>query len=154
MALYGRSSAIGRATDLGDVGPKFYKVLVKRGLSIRQPWVELILRETKTIEVRSRSTSYRGELWLHAGKKVDLQACNRNNIDPGQLVSGAIVGVCELAACFAFDAATWDELRSQHLNAGEFVGPCFGWVLRSPRRTELVPYIGRLGLMKIAPEDV
>ncbi|WP_084604451.1 ASCH domain-containing protein [Desulfonatronum thioautotrophicum] len=40
---------------------------VQIALSIRQPWVELILPGHKTIEVRSWPTRHRGPLWLHAG---------------------------------------------------------------------------------------
>ncbi|WP_459939205.1 ASCH domain-containing protein [Desulfonatronum parangueonense] len=36
-------------------------------LSIRHPWVELILLGRKTIEVGSGTTRHRGPLWLHAG---------------------------------------------------------------------------------------
>ncbi len=60
-------------------------------LSIRQPWIELILSGLKTIEVRTWSTEYRGELWLHAGKKADREALKRFNFSVGDLAFAAII---------------------------------------------------------------
>lgn len=39
-----------------------------RALTIRQPWASLVAVGAKTIETRSRPTSYRGPLLIHAGK--------------------------------------------------------------------------------------
>ena len=38
-----------------------------RALTIRQPWASLIAEGIKTVETRSWSTKYRGELAIHAG---------------------------------------------------------------------------------------
>lgn len=38
-------------------------------LGIQQPWVELILRGVKTLEIRSQSTQVRGRIYLYASKK-------------------------------------------------------------------------------------
>jgi hypothetical protein len=37
-------------------------------LGVRQPWIELILRGVKTIEVRSQDTRIRGTIYLYASK--------------------------------------------------------------------------------------
>ena len=39
-----------------------------RALTVRQPWASLIAAGAKTIETRSWSTGYRGDLLIHAGK--------------------------------------------------------------------------------------
>ena len=39
-------------------------------LSIKEPWATLIASKQKYIETRSWKTSYRGELYIHASKKL------------------------------------------------------------------------------------
>lgn len=36
-------------------------------LTLREPWASLIKKQVKTIETGSWPTSYRGELYIHAG---------------------------------------------------------------------------------------
>ncbi|WP_084605121.1 ASCH domain-containing protein [Desulfonatronum thioautotrophicum] len=69
-------------------------------LSIRQPWVELILPGRKTIEVRSWPTSHREPLWLHAGMTRERGLLQRFGLDEQQLTFGALVGRCELTGYY------------------------------------------------------
>jgi len=118
-------------------------------ISIRQPWVELILEGRKTVEVRSWRTKHRGELFLHAGRAIDSTACQAYRIDPKALPRGALLGVAELVDCFEFDAGTWEKDREKHLNLGPFSVQLFGWILRNPQRIRPISYLGSLGLMKV-----
>ena len=70
-------------------------------LSIRQPWVELILRGDKQIEVRRWSSGYRGVLWLHAGRIVDPDAEPLPGVT--DLFQGGFVGSAVLDAVVPFD---------------------------------------------------
>lgn len=128
--------------------------LVETGLSVRQPWVELILQGRKTIEVRTWKTAHRGRLWLHAARRIDLRACSAHEVQSAGLSVGAIVGTVEVEGCFAFDARTWTSLRHLHMNLGPFDERYVGWVLQHPWRIEPVPYRGTLGLMKIPAKTV
>src|SRR5262245_36052585 len=123
------------------------------GLSIRQPWIELILRGEKTLEVRSRRTHYRGDLLLHAARKVEAELCRARGIEPDLVVRGALVGSCKLNDCFEFDSVTWETLRPWHLNPGPLEGPRFAWVITDPVRIDPIPYKGKLGLMRVALES-
>lgn len=123
------------------------------GLSIRQPWVELILSGRKTIEVRSWPTRYRGVLWLHAGKRVERTLCSELGLEPSSLPCGAYVGRCEIVDCFEFDAESWRSLSERHLNPGELPERAFGWLLKHPERISAVPQRGSLGLMGV-PDSV
>jgi hypothetical protein len=124
------------------------------GLSVRQPWAELILAGVKTIEVRTWKTSHRGRLWIHAGKAIDSNACTAYELKPDALVVGSIAGTVEVSDCFAFTEQTWRSLYSSHLNLVPFDPRFFGWILRNPRRTSPIPYRGTLGLMKIPTETL
>ena len=118
-------------------------------LSIRQPWVNLILNRKKTIEVRSWSTRHRGTLWLHAAKHVDERLCDSFGFQSRALTRGALVGRVELYGCMEFTAASWEELRSEHLNPGPYEPGRFGWKLRDVVCVEPIPLSGKLGLMKL-----
>ena len=118
-------------------------------ISIRQPWVELILTGRKTIEVRSWATQHRGELWLHAGTTRDSKLVRKFSFTEGELQFGALVGVCELRDCIEFDKDSWDLWRSQHLNEGDLNGRLYAWLLGNPNRIVPKSYKGRLGLMRI-----
>jgi len=118
-------------------------------LSIRQPWTELILQGHKTIEVRGWLTQYRGELYLHAGKRPDREALDRFALANEDLCYGALVGKCELSDCILFTTDSWDSLRHQHLNKGPLREPKYAWFLRNPVRIQPRPFKGRLGLIRL-----
>jgi len=119
------------------------------GLSIRQPWVELILSGRKTIEVRSWKTDHRGELWLHAGKAIDQRACELNAMTGSDLTRGALVGVAVVSDCFEFNGETWAEHQARHLNYIDYRPGLFGWVFATVRRIRPIACTGKLGLMKL-----
>ena len=54
-----------------------------RALTIRQPWASLIAHRAKTVETRSRPTSYRGPVLIHAGASADTW----NELDAPSLAS-------------------------------------------------------------------
>jgi hypothetical protein len=66
-------------------------------LGVQQPWAELILRGTKTLEIRSQQTAQRGPIYLYASKRLSslsaaLIAAERHAIDPDSLPMGLLVG--------------------------------------------------------------
>ena len=61
-------------------------------LSLKQPFAELIISGKKSIELRKWNTKFRGEFLVHASKKINKEAAQRNNIDSNKLVTGAIIG--------------------------------------------------------------
>jgi hypothetical protein len=66
--------------------------MIKKCLSLKQPYADLLVSGKKTIEIRTWNTKFRGEFLVHASKKVDKEACKRNKIDPDSLIIGAVVG--------------------------------------------------------------
>src|ERR1700739_1238088 len=68
-----------------------------RGLTIRQPWAELILRGRKPYELRSWKTHHRGPLVIHAGPNIDTEDARRFGLNPEKLITGAFVGVVFLS---------------------------------------------------------
>lgn len=113
-------------------------------LSILQPWAWLIVHGHKAIENRKWTTSYRGDLLIHAGKGFDPEgyAWVRDEFPSialphtGDFQRGGIVGQAVLLDVVAFSLSPW------------FFGP-FGWVLSGARPRPFVPLRGQLGLFTV-----
>jgi predicted transcriptional regulator len=85
-----------------------------RALSIRQPFVELILTGKKTAEYRSKKTHKRERVYLYASKKVN--DVEEYPYEQAMLLPrGLIVGSVDIVDCVE------DE-------------DCYAWVLKNPRR--------------------
>lgn len=118
-----------------------------RALSIRQPWVHLILQGRKQIELRTWRTTYRGPLWLHAGKQADTEMIEQLNLDE-TLFRGGYVGTAQLVSIVPLDAARWHAWQSLHLG-GPYKPGYFGWVFSAPARfDEPIPAKGQLRLFQ------
>lgn len=107
-----------------------------RALSIRQPWVELILRGEKDVENRSWSTRHRGPLLLHASRTIEVGDARAFGLS--DLVTGSLVGMVDILDCTC-------EPRSRWHIAGSF-----GWYLVNPRRFAApIPYRGQVGFFHV-----
>jgi ASCH domain-containing protein len=93
-------------------------VISGRAISIRQPYVEDILRGKKKYEYRSRPTKIRGRVYLYASLGSGSEDYWRKmKLVPGDLPAGVIVGSIEIVDCVYFE----DD-------------DCFGYKLQNPRR--------------------
>jgi hypothetical protein len=126
-------------------------------LSIRHPWIDLILAGLKTIEVRSWATGHRGYILLHAGATLGrleraayewLRRDHDIGLEPPATPRSGIVGAAEVVEVRRLGR---DDLRAPFVSA-ESIGE-FAWVLRDVRPINLVPCPGRLGLFR-PPADV
>ncbi|MGK5085373.1 ASCH domain-containing protein [Bdellovibrionota bacterium FG-1] len=91
-----------------------------RAISIRQPYVEGILRGTKRFEYRSRPTKIRGVVYLYASMSPGPEEFwKKLKVSPGDLPTGVIVGTVEIVDCKYFEE---DE--------------CYGYALKNPKRFE------------------
>ncbi len=89
-----------------------------RAISIKQPFVEEILRGYKKYEYRSRPTKIRGRVYLYASLKPrDDGNWKRIKADPDTIAKGVIVGSVEIVDCIYFE----DD-------------DCYGYKLKNPKR--------------------
>ena len=102
------------------------------GLSIRQPWAELVISGRKPIEIRSWSTRYRGRIWIHAAQHVDQQLDERYGLS--SLFRGGFIGSVELTSIEPFDSKRWESWKHRHLDEGPYKIGLFAWILVHPRR--------------------
>jgi len=118
-------------------------------LSIRQPWAELILLGRKTIELRSWSTNYRGQLWIHTGLQSDPNAEEAF----GDLFKGGYVGAVFLEATIPLHRDRWQAWQPRHLDDGPYQPGVYAWILSNPRRLVTpIPGPGQPGLF-YPPQD-
>ena len=85
-------------------------------LSIRQPWVDLILRGIKTVEVREWRVKRRGPFLIHAAWACDWRSVELFGYDsPLSLPRGGLVGYAEIDDVFALDVTRWQDDVGRHL---------------------------------------
>ena len=122
-----------------------------KALSIRQPWVELILERKKTIEIRSWNTKFRGYFLIHSSKNIDKKAGDVYNIKPEKLPLGFIVGYAKLIDVVTYKSR--DEFLKdvdKHLSISEPKKyPTYGFVLDDINRINLIEYNGKLGFFNV-----
>lgn len=72
-----------------------------RAISIKQPWVELILQGKKKREFRSKATTIRGRVYLYASLKALTKASEWKKAGKtvGTLPTGRIVGTVNIIDC-------------------------------------------------------
>jgi hypothetical protein len=129
-------------------------------LSIMQPWAYLILTGGKDVENRTWTTSYRGLLAIHAGRRLDRDAalglsglCGAGRLpwplpDRPAAARGALLGLVTLVGIHHV-ADCWDEeFGCCSWWAEEADG--YHWQLTNPRiLAEPIPTPGRLRLWPV-----
>lgn len=109
-----------------------------KALSIRQPWASLIAEGSKTIEVRSWPTKYRGPLLICAGKKAHVS-----------LPTGVAVAIVDVVDCRPFVVGQDEAAACCESDPGDFA-----WVLDNVRPIEHVSVSGKLGIFTVELPDL
>lgn len=140
-----------------------------RCLTIRQPWATLIALGEKRFETRSWRASFRGELAIHAGLKIDKAACLREPFQSvleshgytiDNLPTGAIIAVVKVKACHAISATAEPTAEggwsAGHEAAfGDYAEGRYAWELEEVRPLKSpIPAKGRLGLWEHELENI
>jgi len=120
-------------------------------ITLKQPYASLVAKKYKLIEFRSWKTSYRGEIYIHAGKSIDKKNIKRFeylNLDYPQ---GVIIAKAKIKDCIEITEEVKEELKKidpiVYKGAIEHTGKNeYGFVLEDIE--EITPIIakGQLGL--------
>jgi ASCH domain len=82
-----------------------------RGLTIRQPFPELILRRRKPYEIRSWKTNYRGPLLIHSAAKVKTDCAEEAGLSADILMTSAFVWHRSAIRCASVHASRLQALK-------------------------------------------
>ncbi len=111
-------------------------------LSIKQPYVELILSGKKTIELRTWNTKFRGEFLIHASKTPDNEAMKKFNYE--NLPTGKILGKITLTNIKNYEETNDFTLDQDKHKATSSWGK-YGFILTNPKRIQPIEINGKLG---------
>ena len=115
--------------------------MIRKTLSVQQPWSYAIIHLGKDVENREWWTKLRGEILIHAGKKIDRDGYDwmikkGYNLPPiKELKTGGIVGITTLYNCVTKCNSAW------------FFGR-YGFMLKNSKELKFVPCIGQLGFFE------
>ena len=117
-----------------------------KALSLRQPYAELIVSGNKTIEVRNWNTKFRGEFLVHASKQIMNDDCNKFNLNPNTITTGAVVGKATVIDVKKYKSLEEFEKDGDKHRARKnfFKKPCYGFILENPKRISPIPAKGFL----------
>lgn len=135
-------------------------------ISIIQPWATLIMLGEKKFETRSWATKYRGELGIHASKKVDKEAFANETIyltlrkhgilTVNDLLTGVILGSVILRDCidvtydsgeYAILGITTRTVSGNEYAFGDYTTGRFVWAMSDIDQFDIpIPAKGQLGI--------
>lgn len=120
-------------------------------LSIREPFASLIKEQKKMIETRSWSTSYRGELYIHASLgKVKKEKVELINLLTNQELNyGYIICKCKLIDCIYMTSEYVNKIKNskhQEYICGEYKEGRYAWVLSDIKPINPIKAHGQLGI--------
>lgn len=122
-------------------------------LTLREPWASLIGENIKLVETRSWPTSYRGELYIHAGL-TKIPANNKRMNDMKDLLKGSlhygnIFLKCKLTDCIEITENLANEYKKANLTnflCGDYTAGRFAWILSDVEYIEEIPAKGHLSI--------
>ena len=118
-----------------------------KAITIKQPWASLIALGEKKFETRSWQTKYRGPIAIHAGKTVDIEACDElwiksvlkeHSINSYKdLPTGVVVATAQLVDChkvtfnFCDDVALTTDVvvNGLEIKFGDYTAGRYAWEL-------------------------
>ena len=119
-------------------------------LTIKQPYVELILCGKKKIEIRSWPTKLRGKVLIHAGKDPNKEIVDKyvNILDKQNIKFGYILGMVEIVECIKIDKGFIERYNKENANTGYYIdNTCidkYAFVLKNPKRIKPIKIGGKL----------
>jgi hypothetical protein len=124
-----------------------------KGLSIQQPWIDMILRGVKTLELRAFEVRDRGMVALHAPMRIDYSAAYFYGYqEPWLLPRQGVLAVAEISDVWELDAESWIITLDRHRQPLPFAGGVYGIRLENVRRLRRrVDCKGRPGLFSFPP---
>ena len=120
-----------------DFNPKLHERF--KALTVKQPWADRILSGAKSIEVRSKRTTHRGDLLITASASPKGQR------------TGVTICTVELYKIKPLSELTRSEMFDTGIPEHKWLDyKGYGWFLRNPIPVTNVPVRGQLGIFNLA----
>lgn len=137
-------------------------------ITLYQPWATLMALKEKGFETRCWGTKHRGRLAIHAGNKIDYEACKQPRIkavlekhgitNPEQLPTGCIIAISSIFDCVQMVECRESKfgvkvpgykLSDQEYDFGHYAAGRYAWIVANIRRPkEPIPAKGKQRLWK------
>lgn len=113
-----------------------------KALSLKNPWAGWVCTGQKTIETRTWTTNYRGDILICCSQRIDRRV-PKGKYAPECYIKGKAICVVEL-----YDIV---KMEMKHeMKAGCFIYPgAYAWLLRNIRKINPVPIKGQLNLFEV-----
>lgn len=83
-------------------------------ITLKQPWASLVANGYKKYEFRSWKTKYRGDLLIHAGKGIDMEAMKKFEYLKLEYPSSKIVAQVTITDCIELNDETNKKICSEN----------------------------------------
>jgi hypothetical protein len=104
------------------------------GLSIEQPWLDMILRGVKSMVIRSWKVRRRGLVALHAARRIDFSAAYFYGYEkPWTLPRGGIIAVAEITNGYTLKDSLWFKFLEKHRQPFPVADGAYGLLLANIR---------------------
>jgi hypothetical protein len=119
-----------------------------KGLSLKQPYAELLAIGKKTIESRKWCTNFRGDFSIHVSKNIDIEACEYYKINIDIVTKGSVIGKANLYDVKKYQSN--DEFlldKNKHLSLKKNNNRItYGYLIKDAIKfNNSIPYLGKLG---------
>lgn len=114
-----------------------------KALTVKQPYANYLINNEKTIEVRSRNTSYRGDLMI-CSASIPIFSGKWDE-------SGVTLGLIELYDVKPIEEFTpedWEKTKIPKEKRGK-ITKGYGWLMRNARPVVHKPVKGQLGIYNL-----
>ena len=122
-------------------------------LSLKQPFADLLAHGEKTIELRKWNTSFRGEFLIHASKNMDIESCERLDMNSNKFTIGAIIGSAFLYEVKEYsNQQEFEKDRHKHFSilTKYFEGYRYAFLVRNAKMFKKpIPYPGKLRFFEV-----
>jgi hypothetical protein len=122
-----------------------------KALSIRQPWLDMIVSGVKVMDIRPWDIKHLGLIALYAPWQIDFSASHLFGYEtPWTLVRGKLIGAAEVERVIPLDETNFINYLDQHFQVLPVGGEVFGVVLRNIKLLDKpIPYKGQTTLFSV-----
>ena len=121
-------------------------------LSLKQPYAELLVSGSKSVELRRWNTKFRGKFLIHASKKIHVETAESLDISQTKLGTGAIIGTAILYDVKEYKTKTeFEKDKNKHYaDFMKFGSWKYGFIIKNPHRLRSpVPHPGQLKFFEV-----